>query len=170
MDAQLSLQIQSNLLRRTHIGQKEKNQALIVHTADCLPVLLRNHNHICAIHAGWRGVENQIVLEALDMFSDLSQLEVGIGPHITQENFVVSEEVADKLAASAPQGRNWVTSIGGQKYKVSLIDLIKDQILHKTPVKAWWSLPINTFSSNLFYSFRRTAEKNIGQSSFIVLD
>ncbi len=149
---------------------KEKNRALIVQTADCLPILLRSHNHICAVHAGWRGVENKIVPEALNIFSDLSHLEVGIGPHITQESFVVSKDVADKLAISSPQGKTRVIAIGEQKYRVSLIDLIRDQILHKTSVKAWWNLPINTFSSDLFYSFRRTAEKNIGQSSFIVLD
>ena len=137
----------------------EKNRALVVHTADCLPVLLRSHNHICAIHAGWRGVENQIVLSALEVFSDLSELEVGVGPHITQESFIVSKDVADKLAESSPQGKTWVAPIAGEKYQISLIDLMKDQILHKTQVKGWWNLPINTFSSNLFYSFRRTAEK-----------
>lgn len=149
---------------------EEKNQALVVQTADCLPVFLSSHNCICAVHAGWRGVENQIVWSALKVFSDLSELEVGIGPHITQDSFVVSKDVADQLVKSSPQGKTRVTPTAGEKYRISLIDLMKDQILHKTPVKAWWNLPINTFSSNLFYSFRRTAEKNIGQSSFIVLD
>ena len=148
----------------------EKNRALVVQTADCLPILLSSHNRICAVHAGWRGVENQIVLSALKTFSDFSELEVGIGPHITQESFVVSKDVADKLEKSSPQAKTWVTSVAGGKYQISLIDIMKDQILHKTQVKTWWNLPINTFSSDLFYSFRRTAEKNIGQSSFIVLD
>lgn len=148
----------------------EKNQALAVQTADCLPILLKSHDHICAVHAGWRGVENQIVLKALNIFPNLFDLEVGIGPHITQENFVVSEEVAEQLKVSAPQGQAWITPIGDKKYQVSLTGLVKDQILNNTPVKAWWNLSINTFSSNLFYSFRRTAEKNMGQFSFIVLD
>ncbi|MDE0151561.1 MAG: polyphenol oxidase family protein [Bdellovibrionales bacterium] len=149
---------------------EEKNRALVVHTADCLPVLLNSGRRICAVHAGWRGVENQIVLSALKIFPDLSELEVGIGPHITQESFIVSKDVADKLKKSSPQGENRMTPIEEEKYRVSLMDLMKDQILHKTSVKGWWNLPINTFSSNLFHSFRRTAEKNIGQSSFIVLD
>ena len=149
---------------------KEKNQALVVQTADCLPVLLKSHNLICAVHAGWRGVANQIISSALKVFSNFSNLEVGIGPHITQESFTVSKDVAEKLAESAPHGRKWVVSAGEGKYRVSLIDIIKDQILHKTQVRAWQNLPTNTFSSNLFYSFRRNAEKNRGQSSFIVLD
>ena len=148
----------------------ERNQALVVQTADCLPILLKSGHQICAVHAGWRGVENQIVLSALNILSDLSSLEAGIGPHITQESFVVSKDTADKLSVSSPQGKKSLVVAGGQKYQISLIDLVKDQILHKTSVKAWWNLPINTFSSNLFYSFRRTAEKNIGQFSFIVLD
>jgi len=148
---------------------EEKNQALVVQTADCLPVFLSSHHCICAVHAGWRGVENHIVLSALEVFADLSELEVGIGPHIAQESFVVSKDVADRLVKSSPQGK--ITApIAGEKYQISLTDLMKDQILHKTTVKAWWNLSINTFSSDLFYSFRRTAEKNTGQFSFIVLD
>lgn len=149
---------------------KEKNQALAVQTADCMPILLKSHNLICAVHAGWRGVVHQIVLSALKIFPDLSSLEVGIGPHIHQENFVVSKDTADQLAGSAPQGKNGVIALKDGKYRVSLMDLVKNQILDKTPVKMWQNLLINTFSSNLFYSFRRTAEKNRGQYSFIVLD
>jgi len=149
---------------------EEKHQALVVQTADCLPVLLKSGRRICAVHAGWRGVENHIILSALKVFSDLSELEVGIGPHITKESFVVSKDVADQLQKSSPQGEVWVTPEKRGKYKISLMELMKNQILHKASVKTWWNLPINTFSSNLFYSFRRTAEKNRGQSSFIVLD
>ena len=149
---------------------KEKNQALAVQTADCMPVLLKSHNLICAVHAGWRGVVNQIVLSALKVFPDLSSLEVGIGPHIHQESFIVSKDTADQLAKSAPQVKNEVIAVKDGKYRVSLMDLLKNQILDKTPVKMWQNLLINTFSSNLFYSFRRTAEKNRGQYSFIVLD
>ena len=148
----------------------EKNQALVVQTADCLPILLRNRSCVCAVHAGWRGVVNQIVTAALDIFSDLSCLEAGIGPHIAQESFIVSQDTAVQLSMSSPQGKKSVLEAGEQKYKVSLMDLVKNQVLHKTSVKAWWNLPLNTFSSNLFYSFRRTAEKNRGQFSFIVLD
>ena len=149
---------------------KEKNQALAVQTADCMPVLLKSHNVICAVHAGWRGVVNQIVLSALKVFPDFSSLEVGIGPHIHQESFVVSKDTADKLADSAPQGKNELLAVKDGKYRVSLMGLVKNQILDKTSVKVWQNLLINTFSSNLFYSFRRTAEKNRGQYSFIVLD
>ncbi len=148
----------------------ETSQALVVQTADCLPILLKNRGRICAVHAGWRGVVNQVVPAALSIFSDLSCLEAGIGPHITQESFVVSKDTAVQLSMSSPQGKKSVFEAGGQKYRASLIDLVKSQIAHRISVKAWWNLPLNTFSSNLFYSFRRTAEKNMGQFSFIVLD
>ena len=105
---------------------------------------------------------NQIVPAALNTFSDLSSLEAGIGPHITQESFVVSKDTAVQLSMSSPQGKKSVFEAGGQKYRASLIDLVKSQIAHRISVKAWWNLPLNTFSSNLFYSFRRTAEKTWG--------
>ena len=47
---------------------REKNKALIVQTADCLPVLLMKKDLICAVHAGWRGVAQQIVISAVQLY------------------------------------------------------------------------------------------------------
>ena len=33
----------------------EKNLVLVVKTADCMPVLIRNTNSVAAVHIGWRG-------------------------------------------------------------------------------------------------------------------
>ena len=45
-----------------------KNLGLVVKTADCLPILLEDDISIGAVHAGWRGVKNNIVKKALKHF------------------------------------------------------------------------------------------------------
>ena len=146
----------------------EKLKALVIQTADCLPIFMATHHQVCAIHAGWRGVEKKIALKALDCFSCTQGLEVSIGPHVTEQSFIVDEDVAFQLAQSAPQGKKYIFSQGSGKYRVSLTHLVQEQILSKTQIERWHLLPFNTFSKEIFYSFRRTSEKNIGQYGFVV--
>ena len=152
-----------------HWTQK-KHTALSVQTADCLPVFLVKEERICAIHAGWRGVYHKIVPHALTLIPGLCrpELEISIGPHILQESFTIKEDVAQKLIQSSPSGDKWVRKTGQGQYQACLMSIVQDQILSKTPIKNSYLLPFNTFSSNLFYSFRKSAEKKKGQTSFIV--
>ena len=147
----------------------QKKQALVVETADCLPVFLWSGSMICAVHAGWRGVEQKIVLSALQCFpAHLHRhLEVSIGPHIDQENFEVDEDVAQRLAQSSPHGKDYLQFVKG-KYQVSLVELVKDQLTAHIQVKNDYFFNKSTFLSKTFHSYRRTAEKLLGQSSFIV--
>ena len=149
---------------------EKKYLALVVHTADCLPIFLMRDNIICSLHAGWRGVEKKIVLSALSSLPVLchNDLGVSIGPHILKENFVVDEDVAKKLANSSSQGKNMVQKRKRGKYSVDLIGIVQDQIQSRMSVKNYYLFKVDTFSSNLFYSFRRTAEKKVGQINFIV--
>ena len=146
----------------------DKKQALVIQTADCLPLFLIKDKKICAIHAGWRGIEKKIALNALKIFKDPNNIEVSLGPHIT--HFIVDPPVAEKLAQSG--GKKWITPLSAPfkgKYKASLMGIVKEQISSQAKVKKWHLLPLDTFSSKLFYSFRKTAEKNKRQYSFIVL-
>ena len=146
---------------------QDKNKALVVQTADCLPVFIISSKRVCAVHAGWRGVENQISLKALECFLSDEKLEISIGPHIAEESFVVDQDVASKLSLSAPQGNRFVSSCG-KKWTVSLADLLQTQILSQRKVEKWHLLDINTFQEEIFYSFRRNSEKKVGQYSFVV--
>ena len=144
----------------------DKNQALVVQTADCLPIFMTTPHQVCAIHAGWRGVEKQITLKALLCFQDSNNLEVSIGPHIM--SFIVDKDVALRLAKSSPQGEKYISPQNQEKYHASLVNLVQAQILSKIEVKNWNLLPFDTFSEEIFHSFRRTSEKKIGQYSFVV--
>lgn len=99
--------------------------AIGVRTADCVPILVgdRLTGAVVAIHAGWRGLVGGVVragLEALRRVAgDTIDPVAAIGPHITTPRFEVSEDVAAKLAASAP-GRAVVERTFGPRPHVSL--------------------------------------------------
>jgi polyphenol oxidase len=66
----------------------KKNILLLVTWADCIPVILYDCEKkiICAIHAGWKGTNLQIIEKSLKYMNDLGSLKkninVAIGPGI----------------------------------------------------------------------------------------
>jgi YfiH family protein len=77
-------------------------------TADCLPILLVDdlHRTVAAVHAGWRGIVNCVVISALRAMSTRWQtspqnLHVAIGPGIGKCCFEVGPEVAVQFGEPA---------------------------------------------------------------------
>lgn len=70
-------------------------------TADCLPVLLTNKQgtEVAAVHAGWRGLADGILNNALDCFSNPNEVIAWVGPAISQQFFEVGEEVVQQFVA-----------------------------------------------------------------------
>jgi hypothetical protein len=75
---------------------REKNIALAIMTADCLPILLvsKQGNEIAAIHGGWRSLATNIITNTLDkMQTAADEIYAWLGPCIGQEAFEVGSEV-----------------------------------------------------------------------------
>ena len=73
---------------------------LCISTADCIPILLydKQHHAVAAVHAGWRGTVNRIVLHTLERMralygTDGRNVTAVIGPGISLPAFEVGEEV-----------------------------------------------------------------------------
>jgi len=75
----------------------EKNLVLVVKTADCMPVLIRDTNSVAAVHIGWRGLANNIFNKTLEKMMH-ENLQVSIGPHAKSCCYEIKEDVA-KLTA-----------------------------------------------------------------------
>jgi len=147
--------------------------ALVVKTADCQPILAYNKskNLILAIHAGWRGVENQITSKSL-LQCELQQADIFIGPCIQQDSFEVDLDVKGllekicKIDHASTEFKN--TFI--QKSIKFHIDLTKIVIadIKATGVDAAISLlPFDTVTDLRFHSYRRD-KLNCGRNlSFI---
>jgi YfiH family protein len=96
-----------------------------VSTADCIPVLLYDEDHhaACAVHSGWRGTVQYIVLKAVAEMreaysSDPQKLKAIIGPGISLENFEVGPEVYEQFASNG-----FDMSLVARKYEKWHIDL-----------------------------------------------
>lgn len=75
------------------------NQACIILTADCLPILLTDEQGtwVAAVHAGWRGLADGIIQKAIEQYSGNEKLLAWIGPAISQEFFEVGNDVREQF-------------------------------------------------------------------------
>lgn len=97
---------------------------LVIRTADCLPILIADPRNkaIAAVHAGWRGTVQQIVLETVRTMSEHfdtrpEDLMIAIGPGIGECCYEVGPEVAAQFSRFFPE-RNDL----GQQAKIGLAE------------------------------------------------
>ncbi len=77
---------------------REPELALVVFTADCVPVLLQGPGVVAAVHAGWRGTAKGIAAKAVrEMDCDPTKIQAWIGPSIGLCCYEVGDEVRDAM-------------------------------------------------------------------------
>jgi YfiH family protein len=131
---------------------KIKSKALVINTADCLPIMIIDEStmSVAAIHAGWRGVENQITKKCLQKIKP-RKATAWIGPHIMQNSFQVDQDVALKLD---PSGKHSFKK--GQKFYVNLQEIVIGQIIECGIDRSQiLCLDKDTFTDKDFHSHRR---------------
>ncbi|MEZ0391511.1 MAG: peptidoglycan editing factor PgeF [Pseudobdellovibrionaceae bacterium] len=155
----------------------EKNLGLCISTADCIPVFIYHHEPrwIAGIHAGWRGVENRIVLKTIQALKrngcKSENLQIAVGPHIQLSSFEVTNDVRDLLLKCFDgEKRSVWNEISTTKSKVDLHQILKFQLLesgidlHQTYFEFK-----DTVTDLSYHSFRRDKESSGRQLSFIAL-
>jgi len=70
--------------------------ALLVLTADCLPVALAGPGRVAMLHCGWRGIAGGIIANGVEAFDEPPVAVVG--PGIGQAHFEVGPEVLESFA------------------------------------------------------------------------
>ncbi len=104
--------------------------ALLIKTADCLPVFIKNSKDTrwALVHAGWRGLCQNIVPRVLEDFFPKSDLvEILVGPGISSENYRVGGELIGRVLelAGCSFDRLLELQIFHQKETEIFFDLIK---------------------------------------------
>jgi len=163
---------------------RDRGLALIIRTADCIPVMIHEpvSGLIAAIHAGWRGVENEIILKTCDRLAAegacLSSARAWIGPHIGARSFEVGLDVAAKLEArfqtlranSDTATSSLLPHEADGKARVDLLAIALAQLGSRgIPRSSTSVLAIDTYTSDRHESFRRDRESAGRQISFIAL-
>ena len=149
-----------------------RGRALVAQTADCLPILMSSADHICAVHAGWRGLARNIVSAAAAKIPGVDF--AAIGPHIGRASFEVGDDVARELtlAASMPVAPQGLTRPARDPGKVlfDLRGLARLQLTECTnEFLAVAECCDDTKVSLQFHSFRRDRDKAERQYSFVAI-
>lgn len=143
----------------------ELKTAPIIATADCVPILISNENCVCAIHAGWRGVANEILIKSIlkipNSSLDLSALKIVFGPHIQQASFEVELALANQFQVQHHKlgGKDSVVSFSpttkGKAY-INLKQILKQQLFSQgLTEKNIFDFAADTMTDLRFWSYRR---------------
>ncbi|MEF1312218.1 peptidoglycan editing factor PgeF [Vibrio mytili] len=125
-------------------------------TADCLPVLLSNTlgTQVAAVHAGWRGLANGIVENALGLFS--GEVMAWLGPAIGSAVFEVGEDVLQAFVDFDPQAQLAFTPRDVEGKWLADMSMLATQRLNKAGVSQVFDSGLCTLqNSDDFYSYRR---------------
>ena len=144
------------------IFSKNKNHALQVKSADCLPIFfIHKYEKIFGvIHAGWKGLKNGIISKSTNLLrrniNDLSEITAFIGPSISQKNYEVKNEFIDYF------GNEFIENIDG-KFFCNLKGVASFQ-LQKLGIKNVINCNQCTYENENYHSYRRnkTSKRMIG--------
>ncbi len=149
--------------------------ACAVLTADCLPVLLcdREGTWVAALHAGWRGLCNGILVRGANCFPRPDALLAWLGPAIGGCHFEVGAEVREAfLARFAALSRSAILSAfapiegSADKYFCDLAALARMQLQALGLVEVYGGECCTVDHIDRFYSHR--AEAPTGRNATLI--
>lgn len=124
-------------------------------TADCLPVLLTNvqGTQVAAVHAGWRGLADGIVENAVKRFD--GEVIAWLGPAIGPSAFEVGKDVLEAFVAFDSNAHDAFLAKEQGKWYANMV-LLATQRLNAVGVKHVYGGQYCTYSDReRFYSYRR---------------
>lgn len=137
---------------------RQKNIALAIMTADCLPILLSHKagSEIAAIHGGWRPLVGNIVAKTIaKMQSNPSDIVAWLGPCIGKDAFEVGEEVKQAFTQVNEGFNNAFVLQDNGKYLADLHQIARLQ-LTSLGVTDIASLAKCTYQeTDTYYSYRK---------------
>lgn len=140
-------------------------------TADCLPILVCDQagSMVAAIHAGWRSLAAGIIEETLALFPQpLQQLQVWLGPSISQDAFEVGIEVRDQFVTHNPQAAQCFRPQGTCWY-ADLYGLARQRLQHCGVIHISGGNHCTYNEPERFFSYRRDGQKSGRMASLIWL-
>ena len=149
----------------------EVGRALVIQSADCLPLLLAGTSGVCAIHAGWRGIALNLIGAAAKSIPAFAPQIAVLGPHIGFDSFEVDLDVCETLlnASSHKEGLSRPGRPG--KFYFDLAAMASQQ-LHAAFPKTYLfaNSQVDTVTSADHHSFRRDRQRAGRQFSFVVIN
>jgi len=139
----------------------QKNKVAVVLTADCLPLLVTNKQgtEIAAIHAGWKGLLEGVVIKTLlAMQSKPRDLMVWLGPAISQKHFEIGDEVKHQFCKKYHHAQTHFEAKPNNKWMANLYGLVRDQLAELAVTDIYGGDFCSYTDQHKFYSYRRDGE------------
>jgi len=139
-----------------------KSLVLSIQVADCIPLYLADpeNNIVGIVHAGWRGIEKNIIDNSIDKMieqgADNKKIIAYIGPSIQQCCFEIGPEVAKKFP------RNFQVNGNNDRSLLDLQELTK-HLLMKNSISfnnIFSSKECTKCNSDKYYSYRKNGSKS----------
>ena len=160
----------------------EKGIILSCFSADCVPILFYDpiHKAVGACHSGWRGTKGKILQNVVEEMrkhfsSNPSEILIAIGPSISKEQYIVSEDLALSFLEDYPNcgeaAGSPIQRISKDKFQLDLWDLNRRIALDSGIREEHISVSGYCTMENpeLFFSHRYSQGKRGLQGAFICL-
>lgn len=154
----------SNLPSADAAISNQDADAVVVKTADCVPVLIadRTGRGVAAVHAGWRGTAQGIAAKTVDAMAETfgshpRDLVAAIGPSIGPCCYEVGPEVRAGFAASSAAPAPWFAQGAGDRSWLDLWRANAEQLADRgVPTAAIHVARLCTACNpGTFFSYRR---------------
>ncbi len=155
---------------------KKKNVALILRTADCIPILFYDYKNdiIGAIHAGWQGLHKDIITKTVKMAQDKMGLSIKdtkfvIGPSIRSCCYEVQNDLREKFISKDENSSQYFVKMNN-RMTLNLVDMALDELeslkIKKNRVE---TIEQCTSCSGMYHSYRKnkTELRNLSFISMI---
>ncbi|KAA8732818.1 peptidoglycan editing factor PgeF [Acinetobacter qingfengensis] len=152
-------QIEATLLDGDGLVTQQKGVALMMMTADCLPIVVSNAQgtEIACLHAGWRGLANGII-EATLAKMQTQPVYAWIGAAISQANFEVGAEVKAAFVSQNSDFENDFIARQNGKYLADLYAIATKKLQALGITSVTGGDRCSYAETDSFYSYRRQAK------------
>ena len=140
----------------------QRHILLCTRTADCVPILLYNSEQVAVVHAGWRGIANEILPKCCSMMSAVDGAIVG--PCISQRNYEVDLDVIEAFERAnlsrEDVAQEYTNDREQQKFLLNVAISVEIQLKRSGLSKEQIEFVDEcTFESDRFHSYRRDGKK-----------
>jgi len=169
--------LQDNPHKADGLISKNPGAALMVFTADCVPILLYDpvKKVAGAVHAGWRGTASNIAGIAVSKIcytfgSSPADIKAAIGPCISKCCFETHNDVADALQNALGQIANNCISQSAGKFMIDLKETNRIFLERAGVTDITISDECTSCSPDKYWSHRKTKGKRGSQAAIILVD
>ncbi|MFT7109690.1 MAG: YfiH family protein [Psychrobacter glaciei] len=137
---------------------RQKNNVCCVMSADCLPVLLCNQqgSQVAAVHAGWRGLLDGVIENAVAAFNSKDTLLAYLGPAIGPKAFEVGDEVKNAFCHHHEESNHaFERSVNKEKWLADIYSLARLRLSKLGVTGVYGGLDCTFEDSEHFFSYRR---------------